>query len=127
MIATVAQLGISGAVVRLQQALLDRSETALTRTYAANALGRIDPDAAVPALAEASVDASPMVRRQVARALGAARDPAAASHLERLLEDPVPPVADIAAEGLRALGRDVRLPQTGERRDAASPAPETTG
>jgi HEAT repeat protein len=126
-IATVAQLGLGDAVARLQQALLDRAETALTRTYAANALGRIDPDAAVAVLTEASTDESPMVRRQVARALGAARDPAAVAPLERLLDDPVAPVADIAAERLRALGRDVRPPEPGDRRNPAPPAPEITG
>lgn len=124
-IATVAQLSLAGSVRRLQQALLDRSETALTRTYAANALGRIDPDAAVAVLGEAATDDSPMVRRQVARALSAARDPRAAEHLERLLRDPVPPVTEAAAEGLRALGRDVAPPQTGRRRESESPAPET--
>lgn len=124
-IATTAQLGAVEALPRLGQLLLDRSERALTRTFAANALGRIDPDAAIAVLGRAVGDEDATVRRQVARALGAARDPAAVSYLQQLAADPTPHVADVAAAQLRALGHEAQAgPEIRDRPRNAQPAPE---
>ncbi|GAA0955080.1 HEAT repeat domain-containing protein [Actinocorallia libanotica] len=120
--ATTAQLGIDEAVPRLGRLLLDRSQSPLTRTFAASAVGRLAPDAALEPLAAAVGDADPMVRRQVARALAAATGPAARAHLERLLDDPAPSVAEAAAEALAAPGRGTGLePGRGRARDLRPP------
>lgn len=124
-IATTAQLGVAEAMPRLGELLLDRTETPLTRTFAANALGRIDADGAMDVLGEALGADDAMVRRQIARALGAARDPRATSYLEQLLGDPAPHVAEVATAQLRKLGRGVQVERdTPDTVRAASPAPE---
>lgn len=69
-VATTAQLGVTEAVPRLREMLVDGSESSLTRTYAANAIGRrlrADPS---PAVAEAAAE---QIR---ARGLDAGPEPA---------------------------------------------------
>lgn len=100
LMATLGQLGISDAIPRLGEMLSDRHESATTRAYAANALGRLANPQVVAWLARAVGDKDDMVRRQVARALGAIDQPDAVAHLMLMKNDASPEVARTAAEGL---------------------------
>src|SRR6267378_1697967 len=65
-----AQLMVKRSVAPLAAILTDKSESSLTKAYAANALGRIGEPAALAALAASINTDDEMVRRQVAMALG---------------------------------------------------------
>lgn len=100
LIATLAQLGIAAAIPRLGEILSSGDESAATRAFAANALGRMADPQVVSLLAGAARDPDEMVRRQVARALGGAGHPDAVAHLLAMRDDASPEVARTAAEEL---------------------------
>ena len=100
LMATLGQLGIPDAIPRLGEMLSDRRESATTRAYAANALGSLANPHGVPWLARAVADKDEMVRRQVARALGAIDHPDAVGHLMTMSDDASPEVARTAAAAL---------------------------
>jgi HEAT repeat protein len=110
-IATLGQLGIVQAIPRLGEILRDRSESALTRTFAASALGRLRDRRAVVVLGRAVAERDEMVRRQVALALGRVGTPEAVPYLLTLRADQTAHIAEAAAAGLRAyeqqLGRAI--------------------
>jgi HEAT repeat protein len=100
LIATLGQLEIPAAIPRLGEILSDREESATTRAFAANALGRLADPQVVALLARAVGDKDEMVRRQVARALGATDHPDAVAHLMAMKDDPSAEVAQTASEEL---------------------------
>lgn len=102
LIATLGVLQVKRSVAVLGTILQDSRETDLTRSFAANALGRIGERAAADAL-ERSLQptgtrpsASEMVRRQTAMALGRIDDDAVITSLLQLRKDPSPAVSDVA-------------------------------
>jgi HEAT repeat protein len=101
-IATLGQLGAVSAISQLGDILLNSSESALNRTYAAIALGNITDPRVVPLLGGAVTDQNPMVRRQVVRALGRANQVDAIPYLLILREDTEHEIANLAAMELRA-------------------------
>jgi HEAT repeat protein len=103
-IATLGQLGAISAISQLGDILLNRSESALNRTYAASALGKITDPRVVPLLGRAVTDQNPMVRRQVVRELGRVDQVDAVPYLLILSEDSEREVADLAASKLRNYG-----------------------
>lgn len=103
-IATLGQLDETAAIGRLGDILNSRSEDELTRTFAASALGYMRHAATVPALAEAVTDPSPMVRRQVGKALRRSGSRYAIPHLLRLADDEASSVSEVALHGLQDLG-----------------------
>jgi hypothetical protein len=101
-IATLGNLEQPLLADRLGPMLLDRSESALTRTYAASALGRLGGDRAVTWLGRASGDPDEMVRLQLARGLRRAGGPLAVAYLRSLSRDREGVVADEAKAALGA-------------------------
>jgi hypothetical protein len=100
-IATLAQLGVVAAIPRLSEIMLDRSEPLVTRAQAVNAVGRIGDPGAIAALARATRDREPSVRRQVAHALGRLGDAEAVPHLQVLAHDSSTVVVEAANKSLR--------------------------
>ncbi len=100
-ISAVGALGVKRAVPALTDLLRDKSESNLTKAYAANALGRIGERSAVDALAESLRVKDDMVRRQVAMALGRIEDDAAIPHLLQLRGDSSAAVAEVASEAVQ--------------------------
>jgi HEAT repeat protein len=72
------------------------------RMAAANALGELEEDDAIPKLIERFEDSDPRVRARGARACGLINDPRATDALEGLLSDPN---ADVRREAADSLGR----------------------
>jgi HEAT repeat protein len=112
-IATLGQLGVGRAVGPLGEILLSRSEDAITRAQAANALGRLQDPQAISPLARGVRDPEIVVRRQIALALGRVNHPDAIAHLEHLAADKSSVVAEAASRGLQsceqALGIDLKI------------------
>ena len=114
-------LGRTGAEAAVAP-VLDAFETASTdieRFAALHALADLGSPAATEALAAALAEAeSPRLRA----ALGASRDGEAAGTLRAMLEDPVPAVRYMAAEGLQTLGIRSAAPALAAlaRREAAA-------
>jgi HEAT repeat protein len=100
LIATLGQLELTAAIPRLGGILSDADEAPATRAFAANALGRIGDPQVVPVLGSAVRDKDEMVRRQVARALGAVEHAEAVVHLLALKDDASAEVARTAADEL---------------------------
>jgi hypothetical protein len=100
-IAAVGNLRVKRAVVALSALLKDKSESNVTKAYAANALGRIGERTAVNALAECLGTKDEMVRRQVAMALGRIDDDAAIPHLLQLRGDSSSAVAEVASDAVQ--------------------------
>jgi HEAT repeat protein len=101
LIAVLGQMAVKRAVTPLSGVLANPEQLAITRTYAANALGRIGEPGAVPALAEAAHAKDSMIRRQVAIALGRVAHESAAAHLLRLSKDPSIAVAEVAVRAAK--------------------------
>jgi hypothetical protein len=116
LMATVAQLEITAAIPRLGTILTDPEESAVTRAYAANALGRMGDPQAVPLLSAAVADKDDMVRRQVARALGAVDHVDAVPHLMALKDDVSAEVATTAAHELMRYETATGMKLGGRRR-----------
>jgi hypothetical protein len=91
-----------GVTARLLQRI--RSRPAWRRAQAADMLGRLRLQAAVPALVSALDDPSEDVRTVAARSLAAIRDPAAVPALARALADPSRWTLSLVAENLMAMG-----------------------
>lgn len=100
LIATIGQLDLPGAVPDLGNILINKSEDALTQTYAANALGRMSDQRIVSYLGQAITNKDPMVRRQVATALGKIKNPDSIPYLLRLQEDSSKDVTSVATKNL---------------------------
>ena len=101
LIAVLGQLAIKRGVAPLCDLLSNGSQRAITRTYAANALGRIGEASAVPALAAVAGVKDAMVRRQVAIALGRIGHASAAPHLLMLCRDASVAVSEVAVRAAR--------------------------
>jgi len=102
-IATVGQLAINRGIAPLGALLTDGDERAITRTYAANALGRIGEPAAIESLAAAVNASDAMLRRQVAIALDRIDRDAALPHLLKLGADKSVAVSEVAVRALQRL------------------------
>lgn len=87
----------------LGKALAKPDETWMVRAEAAAALGKIRGDQALEQLLEHASTAHPKVRRAVARALGAFRDPKAAKALEKLARKDESYL--VTSDALRGLGK----------------------
>ena len=124
LIAVIGDMRVKRGVAPLSAILQDKSEAELTKAYAANALGRIGERTAVDALASSLLLDDPMVRRQVAMALGRIDDAAAVPHLLRLRADSSVAVAEIATEAVQRWEQ-----RTGRRLGARqrSPRPRAFG
>jgi len=129
LISVIGQLSVKRSIAPLSAILNDRSETNLTKTYAANALGRIGESAAISALVQSSGTKDDMVRRQVAIALGRIDRDSVIPHLRKLQHDPSMAVAEVAAEAIRrweekvgqSLGEKIRIPSENRRRKKILP------
>jgi len=101
LISLIGRLKIKRAVAALVDTLKDRSTSALTKAYAANALGRIGETAASDALVAVSSTKDAMVRRQIAMALGRINSESVIAHLIRFERDDSVAVSEVATEALR--------------------------
>ena len=103
-IATVGQLAVNRGIAPLGALLTDGDERAITRTYAANALGRIGEPAAIEALAASVGAPDAMLRRQVAIALDRIDRDAVLPHLLKLGADKSLAVSEVALRALQRRG-----------------------
>jgi|GEM_PF-2313849 len=100
LISVLGILSVKRSIAPLSAILTDRSEKNVTRSYAANALGRIGEPAAIESLVAAANENDDMVRRQVAMALGRIDHDRVISHLLKLRDDESTAVADVATEAV---------------------------
>lgn len=126
LMATLGQLEITAAIPRLGGILSDPDEAPATRAFAANALGRIRDPQVVPVLGGAVRDKDDMVRRQVARALGAVQHADAAVHLLALKDDASAEVARTAADELARYEAATGMKLGGRRRSSRRTARKRT-
>jgi len=97
---------------------LTRDDAASVRGAAARTLGRLELDAAIPALVGLLAnDAETTVRADAAQALGRIGDPDCADALREALGDPQRAVASAAANALLALGDEGLRALTSARQD----------
>lgn len=115
--ATLGQIGAPSSISLLGAILVNPANSALDRTYAASALGRMQDARVLPHLARGIADEDAMVRLQVARALGRLPLAEAELYLDALRRDGVHEVARAAADALRG--------QVGKRRAARAPRRKT--
>ncbi len=133
-IAVIGQLEINRGIAPLGALLSDGSELAITRAYAANALGRIGEAAAIEPLAASVMADDTMVRRQVAIALGRIDRDAVLPHLLKLSKDKSIAVSEVAASSMQrrqqtniagvALKRPATAAKTLKRKKKVRPAVE---
>lgn len=131
-IAVLGQLAVKRGITPLSAILLDRSEDALTRAYAATALGYIGEVAALEALATSITEPDDMVRRQVAKSLGRIDREAVIPHLLKLQTDKTAAVSEVAVQSLqrwetklaRRIGAKKAAARKATRRRKARPAAE---
>jgi len=132
LIAILGQLSVKRSVAPLATILTARSESNLTKAYAATALGHIGEPSAIEALVGSLTVKDDMVRRQAAKALGRLDHVAVIPHLLRLQTDKSAAVAEVATEALQRwekkldqrVGAAKKTPARKSPRKKAQPAAE---
>jgi len=127
-ISVLGELAVKRSIASLSAILIDNSARNVTRSYAANALGRIGDATTIDALVTAATVKDDMIRRQVAMALGRLDRDAVIPHLLRLREDKSIAVAEIAEEAVvrweqklgRRLGAKRKVARTKSRQRTKS-------
>jgi len=128
-IAILGELAVKRGIAPLRAILSSGSETALTKAYAATALGHIGGTTAVQALAGAVTEKDDMVRRQVAKSLARLQSVETVPLLLKLREDRSIAVAEVATKALQdwetrlgqPLGKAKKLPAAKARKKKLAP------